>query len=279
MIKKLILLAVFVLLFPTLVGCMPVGTRVSSPDAGTPIIQMSPVQIIPSPTNTATALIQAPTAIPATTTSVPPSATPLPVVNVATVSWQSFTSPNYHYTIAYPSDWTVLVENPGTMGEARQVERVIFKQPNYGQPNQFSTVTIEAAQHGYSMTGQCQNQTEVVPGIKGCRRSMPKAQNPAQELVWFHPPETAGQLQPYFYVQLVYDDLKHVATLAHMLTTFKYRRPLWLSRVAQKKTSRICCAAAGAPPQPRRCHGRVGMSFESVARISSPCIELNIIWA
>ena len=222
MFKKLFSLTAFMLLVTTLAGCVPTSARVSSADAGTPIVQVIRVQTTPSPAETATLPTPTAAALPATATLPPASPTKLPAINGAAATWKTFNSPSYNYAIAYPSDWTVSVENPGTMGEAMQIERVIFKQPNYGTPNQFSTITIEAAQHGYATTGQCQNPTEVVPGIRGCRRPLPKAQNPAQEVIWFQPPMASANAQPYFYVQLVYDDAQYVATLNQMLTTFKY---------------------------------------------------------
>ena len=222
MFKKFMSLAAFVLLVTTLVGCMPVGVRVSSADAGIPIIQASPLQ--PAPSSTGTATVPAPTAtpVPATATLPPPSPTRVPVINVAASTWKTFYSPSYHYAVAYPSEWSVSVENPGTIGEAMQIETVIFKQPNYGSPNQFSAVTIQAAQHGYATTGQCQNQTEVVPGITGCRRAFPKAQNLTQEMLWFQPALASTLAQPYFDIQLVYDDAAYADVFNQMLTTFKY---------------------------------------------------------
>lgn len=216
MLKKFIGLAPFALLLPILAGCVPASRRVSSTAAGTPFVGHG------ATADLTRGWVQ--TALPTTATATPaPLASPtrLPATSVSTAAWQSFTSPTYHYTISYPSDWNVTVENRGSVGEAVQVERVVFKEPNYGSPNQRTPVTIETAQHGYSTTGQCQGQTEIIPGIQGCRRSLPQAQGPSQELVWFQSP-ASGQTPLYFYVQLVYDDLKYVTTFAHMLTTFKH---------------------------------------------------------
>jgi hypothetical protein len=252
MFKKNVSIAALVLLVALLAGCVPTSARVPGADAGTPTFEVSQVQVIPTPEDAtvvpepmpteilasatvsvpmpnevlASATMPAPIGpigivIPATVAVPPPYSSNPPGVSVAAVSWVLFNSPRYNYAVVYPSDWTVSVENPGTIGEARQIETVIFKQPNYGSPNHFSAVTLQAAQHGYATTGQCQNPTEVVPGIRGCRRSMPSLQNLSQELVWFQP-LTYGQEQLYIDVQLVYDDLKYVTAFNHMLQMFKY---------------------------------------------------------
>ncbi len=158
---------------------------------------------------------------PATLVNARPSATFTPGSNGPQPRWKTFTSVAYHYALSYPSDWTVTTDNAGTMGEAQKVERVTFRQPNYGKPNQFSTITIEAAQRAYSTTAQCQGQTVVIPGIKGCRQSMPKGQNPAQEIILFQA-RSAGNSSAYFYVQLVYDGSKYIDAFNQMLTTWKF---------------------------------------------------------
>ena len=80
---------------------------------------------------------------------------------------------------------------------------------------------IEAAQHGYATTGQCQNPTEVVPGVKGCRRSLRQAQTPVQEVLWFQPP-SSDAAQSYFYVQFTAGAAQSVATFNQMLASFTY---------------------------------------------------------
>lgn len=150
---------------------------------------------------------------------VPGAPTPAPVP-----AWKSFSSAAYPYTIAYPAEMNVAVENVGTIGDAVQVERVTFRLPNDGRPNRSSAITIEAAQHAYSRPLQCQRSDDVLPGIQGCRRSLPQPQGTSQELVWFRVP-LSGQEYLYFSVQLIYDDAKYVTALAYMLQTFKYVGP------------------------------------------------------
>ncbi len=179
----------------------------SSGQASTPELKQLPVTPAWGPAATVAYV-----ASPATLT--PGSNGPLP-------EWKVFMSEGYHYALSYPSDWTVTTEKAGTMGEAQRVERVIFRQPGYGKPNQFSTVTIEAAERAYTITAQCQGQSQVIAGFTGCRRSMPKGQNPAQEMVLFQA-QAAGKGSAYFYVQLVYDDAKYVDAFDHMLSTWKF---------------------------------------------------------
>ncbi len=110
----------------------------------------------------------------------PPSAIPLSIPP----DWKTYTSAAYGYRISYPPDWTVSTENRGTQGNALNVERVVFKQPNYGAPNQFTTISIEMSQAAYTMEGlQCEQMQEVVPGIRGCRRSYSGPSSPPQEMV------------------------------------------------------------------------------------------------
>ena len=68
MFGKFISLAAFVLLVSSLTGYMPATSRVSSADAGTPIIQVSPVQPMLSPAGIATVPAPTATAVPAMAT-------------------------------------------------------------------------------------------------------------------------------------------------------------------------------------------------------------------
>ena len=193
-----------------IMACSPLDYIVlsrSSDQAPTPEVKQLPVTPVSQP--------------PAPVASAAPSATLAPGSNGPQVGWKTFTSVSYQYALSYPSDWTVVTEKAGTLGEAKNIERVTFKQPNYGKPNQSSTIIIEASQGAYATTAQCQGQSVVVSGVRGCRRSMPKGQNPAQEIVLFQTP-ASGNSPSYFYVQLVYDDAQEIETLNRMLATWKF---------------------------------------------------------
>ncbi len=127
----------------------------------------------------------------------------------------------YGYSLTYPSDWTVSTEYPGTIGAAQNVERVTFEQPNYGKPDQISSIMIQAGQGGYAVEGQCQGSTEVIPGIQGCRRSYPRAITAPGEVVWFRPPPAATDT-PFFVVQFVYNEPEQLEMFNRMLASFRY---------------------------------------------------------
>jgi hypothetical protein len=224
-VRKSILLVVFVLWLPLVAGCTAVSTRLLVPDAATPDVErVATADLtrgwVQTAVPTVTAVVPNTTRV-AATVGLPATQTPQPLTSVPTVAWNSFTSPKHGYVIAYPSEMNVAVENTERVGDAVQVERVIFKLPNDGTPIQSTALTIEVAQRAFSRPVECQNQTELIPGIQGCRRSLPSPQGTSQELVWFRVP-APGPEHLYFSLQLIYDDLKYVTAFAHMLQTLKY---------------------------------------------------------
>lgn len=193
-----------------IMACSPLDYFVlsrSSDQPPTPEIKQLPVTPVSPP--------------PAPVASAAPSATLTPRSNGPQVGWKTFTSASYQYALSYPSDWMVVTEEAGTLGEAKNIERVMFKPPNYVKPNRFSTIMIEASHGAYATTAQCQGLSAVVLGVKGCRRSIPKGQNPAQEIVLFQTPSSGNSIA-FFYVQLVYDDASDIETFNRMLATWKF---------------------------------------------------------
>ncbi len=227
---KIALPAVLVLLLAMIGACAPVGTRTFNSRVGTPAVERSAtadqsassVETVVPTSIALSATAKAPGATGDAATLAPTTNPTLPhSTNGPIAGWKSFTSPKYGYVIDYPDNMSVKVEDGGVIGDAVRVERAIFKLPNYGEPEQSSAITIEAAEHSYSRPPECQNVTELMPGLKGCRRSLPFPQGTSQELVWFQVP-MSPQGQLFFSIQLVYDDLKYAGAIGHLLESFKY---------------------------------------------------------
>lgn len=181
----------------------------------------------PAPTSIVSGII-APTAS-STSVGVPVPPTPAatqaraaaPTVTLAPGSqgplsgWKTFSSTSYNYTVSYPSDWTVSVENPKSTAKVKNVERVTFKQPGYGARNQFTTIMIEANQ-GESWSFASCDAKITISGVSACRNSMPAGQNPAQEIVYFQKGDSS------FVLQLAYEDKKYIDSFNHMVSIFKF---------------------------------------------------------
>lgn len=204
-----------VLILVASTACSPFGWFVitgSSRQAPTP--EISGIMAPPATLTSTSAPIPSTPAAPQTRAPAPTS-TPAPGSQGPLPGWKTFTSTLYQYAVSYPSDWTVSVETPKSSGRTKNVERVPFKQPNYGVRNQFTTIMIEA-NRGESWTFVTCDSKITVSGISACRNSMPAGQNPAQEIVYFQKGDSS------FVLQLAYEDKKYVDVFNRMVANFKF---------------------------------------------------------
>jgi hypothetical protein len=137
-------------------------------------------------------MIAAPTAASETATSPAAAATsratPAPVtpgsVPGSAASGNTFASTKHHYTVSYPANWTVNVQAGGAGRPGRDPEDVYFL-PS-ASASKLPLVAINALKGAPPITGfeNC-DKNLVFRGIPACSLSIPKGQQPAQQLLIF----------------------------------------------------------------------------------------------
>ncbi len=179
---RLLILAFFLL---AVTACSPLGWFIVS---STPNQPPTPeISTVAAPTAAlATALAPTPTSAATPTRAL--VATPAPG---SAAPGKTFASTKHHYTVSYPSNWTIDVQGGAAGGPGRDPENVFFHPPAGNLP----LVTIYALKGTPPITGfeNC-NKNLIFRGLSACSLSFPKGQQPAQQLLIFQKGESFYQL-------------------------------------------------------------------------------------
>jgi hypothetical protein len=194
--KRLVSLAVMVLLLFAVGGCGPAGPRSSSVETPTAVGQVSPTataQATTAPTSTAT--LRAPTVTTAAATPTLPALTAAPTVTATKVAatatkplatqtpsaaWKTFKSTKHHYVFSYPASWTIDIQTPG--GAGADPENVNLRPASASLP----AVQIYALKGAPPILGfeNCKKNL-LFRGLEACSMTLPKGQIPATQLLIF----------------------------------------------------------------------------------------------
>jgi hypothetical protein len=142
-------------------------------------------------------------------------AQPTPAPTISIDGWLTYTSRHYGYKIRYPGDWKIDVQ-PATPNQPNDQETVIFSKPAVGASGLAAQIMFHAARNEYmTKPPECQHRPEF-KGVKACHDSLPKGQNPAQEIMTF---EKDGV---FFTAQLAYDEPGAAQVFKAVLSTFEF---------------------------------------------------------
>ncbi len=129
----------------------------------------------------------------------PPGRTPL-----------TFTSAKHHYVVNYPADWTINVQ---TSAPGRDPEYVYLRPSGANLP----MVEILALKDTPPITGfeNC-NKNLIFKGVSACSISLPKGQQPAQQLLIFQRGES------YYHIAIQYEVQQQLAVFEEIVKSFQF---------------------------------------------------------
>lgn len=129
----------------------------------------------------------------------PPGRTPL-----------TFTSAKHHYVVNYPADWTINVQ---TSAPGRDPEYVYLRPAGANLP----MVEILALKDTPPITGfeNC-NKNLIFRGLNACSISLPKGQQPAQQLLIFQRGES------YYHIAIQYELQQQLAVFEDIVKSFQF---------------------------------------------------------
>jgi len=112
--------------------------------------------------------------------------------------WKTFTSTRYHYAVNYPSNWRIDIQAPRATGPGANPEYVYLRPAATSLP----MIEVYALKGAPPITGfeNC-DKNLVFKGIPACSISLPKGQEPAQQLLIFQKGESYYQIAIQFEVQ------------------------------------------------------------------------------
>lgn len=180
----------------------------------------SPATNIVSATNPTSTLVSTPASheMSMTTPAAQPSGSgsqPTPAPTISTDGWLTYASSRYGYKLRYPGDWKIDVQL-ATPGQFNDQETVIFSKSAVGASGLAAQIMIYAAKNEYVIKPpECQHQP-AFKGVQACHSSLPKGQNPAQEIMTF---EKNGA---FFTAQLAYDEPSSIQVYKAVLSTFEF---------------------------------------------------------
>ncbi len=144
-------------------------------------------------------------------------AQPAPVPTLSTDGWLTYTSPHYGYKIRYPGDWKIDAK-PVDSNQPDEQETVILSKPAADATGLAAQIMFHAARNDYMMKPpECVHRPDF-KGVKACHDSLPKGQNPAQEILTF---EKDGA---FFTAQIAYEEPGSVQVYKAILGTFEFAR-------------------------------------------------------
>lgn len=142
-------------------------------------------------------------------------AQPAPAPTLSTDGWLTYTSPHYGYKIRYPGDWKIDAK-PVDPNQPDEQETVILSKPAAGATGLAAQIMFHAARNDYMMKPpECQHRPDF-KGVEACHDSLPKGQNPAQEILTF---EKDGA---FYTAQIAYDAPSSVQVYKAILGTFEF---------------------------------------------------------
>lgn len=133
-----------------------------------------------------------------------------PVIN-ETANWKTYTSIKYGYSIKYPQEWSLKIENFDYSHE----ERVSLDYNLPSNNNDFVAITISTTTGSYSTTG-IGKPNSIINGVNVYKVSLPSGQNPAQEGTAFN------RNNNYYSIWMFYGDKKYVDIYNKILSTFTF---------------------------------------------------------
>jgi LysM repeat protein len=122
----------------------------------------------------------------------------------------TFTSVKHHYVVNYPADWTINVQ---TSAPGRDPEYVYLRPATANLP----MVEILALKDAPPITGfESCNKNLIFRGVGACSISLPRGQQPAQQLLVFQKGES------YYHLAIQYEVQQQLAVFEEIVKSFQF---------------------------------------------------------
>ena len=127
--------------------------------------------------------------------------------------WKTFTSTRYHYVVNYPASWTIDVQAPGPAAASDKPEYVYLRPAATSLP----MIEIYALKGAPPVTGfeNC-DKNLVFRGTLACSISLPRGQQPAQQLLVFQKDNS------YYQMAIQYESQQQLAVFEEVVKSFQF---------------------------------------------------------
>jgi len=130
-----------------------------------------------------------------------------------TGQWKTFTSAQYHYVVNYPASWTIDVQTSGPVATGGKPEYVYLRPAATSLP----MIEIYALEGAPPITGfeNC-DKNLVFRGTLACSISLPRGQEPAQQLLVFQKDNS------YYQMAIQYESQQQLAVFEEVVKSFQF---------------------------------------------------------
>ena len=127
--------------------------------------------------------------------------------------WKTFTSTRYHYAVNYPSNWRIEIQAPRATGPGANPEYVYLRPAATSLP----MIEVYALKGAPPITGfeNCYKNL-VFKGIPACSISLPKGQEPAQQLLVFQKGNS------HYQIAIQYEAQQQLAVFEEVVKSFRF---------------------------------------------------------